>query len=367
MADITEGETVVVVGTRKGLFFFHSKDRKSWRSKGPYFEGRTVKHAILDPRDSKTTWAGVTTGHWGPTVQRTLDFGDRWTRGEDGPHYSKESGMSVDRIWHVEPGLENDLWVGVEPAGLFRSDDEGETWTSVDGLNYRDDRKEWEPGAGGLCLHTILPYPGDSKRMVVGISAVGVLGTNDRGESWRVMNGDVRADYRPEKIMKEDQVGSCVHKMVRDPKNPAILFQQNHCGVYTRKRGDPVWTSIEEGLPSGFGFPMAAHPHDAGTLYVVPLVGDFNRVTPNGSMGVYRTSNGGRSWDRLSKGLPQENAYLTILREAMQTDPNDPVGVYVGTKTGQLYYSRDEGESWSLLTDLLPSVLSVETGIVGGA
>lgn len=366
MADVDAGETVVVVGTRKGLFFFHSNDRKRWRSKGPYFEGRTVKHAILDPRDGTTTWAGVTTGHWGPTVQRTMDFGESWTRGEDGPHYSRESGMSVDRIWHVEPGMEDDLWVGVEPAGLFRSDDHGETWNSVDGLNYRDDRKDWEPGAGGLCLHTILPYPGDSKRMVVGISAVGVLGTNDGGESWRVMNGDVRADYRPEKIMKEDQVGSCVHKMVRDPRDPAILYQQNHCGVYARKRGDPVWTSIEEGLPSGFGFPMAAHPHDAGTVYIVPLVGDFNRVTPNGSMAVYRTSDGGRSWSRLSEGLPQENAYLTILREAMRTDPKDPAGVYVGTKTGQLYHSRDEGESWSLLAEFLPPVLSVETGIAGG-
>jgi photosystem II stability/assembly factor-like uncharacterized protein len=271
----------------------------------------------------------------------------------------------VERIWQVRPGLEEELWLGVEPAGLFRSDDGGETWTSIDGLNSWADREKWQPGFGGLCLHTILPYPGDAKRMVVGMSAVGVFGTNDGGETWRVMNGDVRATFLPEKVTKEDQVGSCVHKMVRDATDPAVLYQQNHCGIYRRRRGDPGWTAIEEGLPATFGFPMVAHPHEAGTLYVVPLVGDFNRVTPGGSMAAYRTTNGGSSWERLSKGLPQERAYLTILRDAMRTDGNDPVGVYVGTTTGQLYYSRDEGESWQILAELLPPILSVEAGTAG--
>ncbi len=367
MADVRKGETAVVVGTRKGLFIFHSRDRRSWRSRGPYFEGHTIKHAVLDPRDSRTVWAGVTTGHWGPTVQRSLDFGEEWIRGKEGPHYSKESGLSVERIWQVQPGLGEELWAGVEPAGLFRSDDHGETWTSIDGLNYRPDRKDWQPGAGGLCLHTILPYPGDPKRMVVGISAVGVLGTNDGGQSWRLMNGEVRADFLPEKVTREDQLGSCVHKMVRDPGDPALLYQQNHCGVYKRRRGEPSWTAIEKGLPATFGFPMAAHPHNPGTVYVVPLVGDFNRVLPQASMAVYRTSDGGGEWGRLSKGLPQKGAYFTILRDAMRTDQNDPAGVYVGTKTGQLYHSRDDGESWQTMSDLLPPVLSVDAGIVGGS
>lgn len=366
MAEVKKGETVVVLGTKKGLFVLHSEDRKRWRSEGPFFEGHLVKHAALDPRDGRTVYAGVVTGHWGATVQRSTDFGESWNRGKEGPHYSKDSGLSVDAIWHIQPGLGGELWVGVEPAGLFRSDDGGDTWSSIDGLNYREGRDKWQPGAGGLCLHTILPYPREPKRMLVGISAVGVLGTNDEGESWRVMNGDVRADFLPEKVTKEDQTGSCVHKIVRDSGDPAVVYQQNHCGVYRRTRGDLEWTTIENGLPSGFGFPMAAHPHEPGTVYVVPLVGDFNRLTPHASMAVYRTSDRGENWQRLSKGLPQKGAYLTILREAMQTDQSDPLGVYVGTETGQLFYSRNGGDSWETLTDLLPPISSVDAGTAGG-
>jgi hypothetical protein len=366
MTEIKPGETVVLAGTRKGLFIFHSRDRRRWSSKGPFFEGHSIMHAVLDRRDGRTVWVGVTTGHWGATVQRSTDFGESWIRGREGPHFPKDSGLSVDRIWQVRPGLDDELWLGVEPAGLFRSEDGGETWNSVDGLNLRPDREEWQPGFGGLCLHTILPYPGDPKRMVVGISAVGVFGTNDGGDTWRVMNGDVRADFLPQKATSEDEIGSCVHKMVRDSRDPAILYQQNHCGVYRRRRGDPAWTPIEEGLPATFGFPMAAHPHEAATVYVVPLQGDYNRVTPEGSMAVYRTTDGGKTWERLWKGLPQQRAYLTILRDAMRTDENDPAGVYVGTTTGQLYYSRDEGETWETLAELLPPILSVETGIAGG-
>lgn len=367
MSDVKAGETAVVAGTRKGLFVFHSPDRRGWKVRGPYFEGRTVKHAVLDPRDGRTLYAGVTTGHWGPIVYRTTDCGEEWTRGTEGPHFPKGSDLSVESIWHVEPGTDGDLWLGVEPAGLFRSEDEGDTWTSVAGLNDREDRGEWQPGAGGLCLHTVLPYPGDPKRMVVGISAVGVLGTNDGGASWRVMNGRIRGVTSPDESLREDQIGSCVHKMVRDAADPAVLYQQNHAGVYRRTRGDSGWTAIEEGLPSTFGFPMAAHPHKAGTVYAVPLVADANRVTPNAAMAVYRTTDGGSRWDRLSRGLPQEGAYFTILREGLCTDQEDPAGVYVGTKTGQLYVSRDEGASWDTLSELLPPVLSLEATTVGGA
>lgn len=369
MADVKKGDTVVVVGTRKGVFVFHSRDRRRWSSRGPYFEGEQVRHAILDPRDGKTLWAGVTSEHWGPITMRSTNFGGKWVRGTEGPRFSKESGISVTRIWQIQPGLDDDLWVGVEPAGLFRSTDRGNTWASVDALNYWPGREKWGPGGGGLCLHTILPYPGDPKRMLIGISAAGIFGTNDAGESWRMLDRGIRA-FTPGKALDED-AGTCVHKMVRDATDPSIVYQQNHIGVYRRKRGDPAWTKIETGLPlnkaygAPFGFPMAAHPHDAETAYLVPLAGDGNRVTPNGAMAVYRTTTGGKRWERRSKGLPQKDAWFTILREGMRTDGGDPAGVYVGTTTGQLFSSRDEGESWHLLADHLPQVQSVEAGTAG--
>lgn len=365
MIEVKDGEAVVLAGTRKGLFLFHSRDGKQWQAKGPYFEGVPVRSAALDPRDGRTVWAGVTSEHWGATIHRSTDFGDSWARAAEGPRFSKESGLSVDRVWKVQPGVDEEVWAGTEPAGLFRSVDGGDTWASVDGLNYRAERKDWQPGGGGLCLHTILPYPGEPKRMVVGISAVGVLGTNDGGSSWRAMNGDVRADFLPEKVTAEDQLGSCPHKIVRDSGNPDVLYMQNHCGVYRRARGDAGWTAIEAGLPSTFGFPALAHPHDAGTVYVVPLVGDFNRVTPDGAMAVYRTTNGGKTWERRSKGLPQKDAYFTVLREGLATDAGDPAGIYVGTTTGQLYHSRDGGDSWGTIAEYLPQVASVEAGIAG--
>jgi len=365
MVDVKKGETVVLVGTRKGLFLFHSRDRKRWHTRGPYFEGETIRHAVLDPRNGKTIYAGVTSEHWGPVVMHSKNFGGKWVHGEEGPRFSKESGISVTRIWQIQHGADDDLYVGVEPAGLFRSDDRGETWRSVDGLNYRSDRKDWQPGGGGLCLHSILPYSGDPKRMLVAISASGVFGTNDGGTTWRSMNGGVRK-YSEDAVFVDNVAESCPHKLVRDTKDPSIVYMQNHTGVYRRKRGDAAWTAIEKGLSSTFGFPMAAHPHKAETLYAVPLEGDFNRVTPGGAMAVYRTTNSGQRWARLHRGLPQKNAWFTVLRDAMRTDDADPVGVYVGTTTGQLYYSRNEGDSWQLLADHLPQVQSVEAGTVGG-
>ncbi|TLZ43424.1 MAG: hypothetical protein E6K19_07250 [Methanobacteriota archaeon] len=207
--------------------------------------------------------------------------------------------------------------------------------------------------------------------MLVGISAAGVFATNDGGESWRMYDRGIRYGGKPKVFEKED-MATCVHKMVRDARDPAVVYQQNHMGMYRRKRGDAAWSIIEEGLPvsksSGgtFGFPLAAHPHDAQTAYAIPLVGDYNRVMPDGAMAVYRTTNGGKQWSKRTKGLPQKDAWFTVLRDGLRTDTNDPAGVYVGTTTGQLYASRDEGESWDLIADHLPQVQSVETGVVGG-
>ena len=373
MAEPKKGDTVVTVGTRKGVFLFVSRDRKSWTSRGPYFEGETVRHAILDPWDGKTIWAGVTSEHFGPIVARTRNLGGSWTTPKEGPRFPKESGITVTRIWQIQPGLDGELWAGVEPAGLFRSDDGATSWSSVAGLNDQPDRKEWPPGNGGLCLHTILPYPGQRKRMMIGISAAGLFGTNDDGVSWRRMNGGIRG-FTPDKVLKDGEGGvTCPHKIVRDAKDPAVLYMQNHRGVYRRTRGDPAWTIIEKGLPvvnkkdpSSFGFPIVAHPHDRGTAFIVPMEGDFNRVVHKGAMAVFRTTDGGKRWERLSTGLPQKDAWFTVLRDAMRTDDSDPAGIYVGTTTGQLYYSRDGGDRWQLLADHLQPIQSVEAGTFGG-
>lgn len=349
----------LAIGTRKGLFVLDSRDRRRWRTRGPYFPGLPVYHAFTDPRGNHPVWAAVTSEHWGPTVHRSTDDGAHWTR-RAGPRYAKDSGLSVDRIWHVAPGLDADaLWAGVEPAGLFHSADAGATWEPVEALNGWPGREKWIPGGGGLCLHTIVPYPRDRKRMIVGASAVGVFGSGTGGRSWRLMNGGVNSGLLPKGATEEGEPGSCVHKVVRDARDPDVLYMQNHWGVYRRRRGDEAWTDIARGLPSRFGFAMAAHPHDAQTVYTVPLEADTNRVAPGGAFAVHRTRDGGKRWQRLSRGLPQKGAWFTVLREGLATDGGDPAGVYVGTTTGHVYASRDEGESWTLLAGKLPPVLSV--------
>ncbi|TLZ73385.1 MAG: exo-alpha-sialidase, partial [Methanobacteriota archaeon] len=220
MADAKKGETVVTVGTRKGLFVFHSKDRRRWKKRGPYFEGVEIRHAILDPMEGKALYAGVTSEHWGPMVSRSTNLGDRWDLGKEGPRFTKESGLTVTRIWQLQQGVDGSLYAGTEPAGLFRSEDHGVTWSSVDALNYREGRDKWPPGGGGLCLHTILPYPKDVKRMLVGISAAGIFTTNNGGSSWRMYDAGIR-EYGKQKFFDKEDTSTCVHKMVRDPADPA--------------------------------------------------------------------------------------------------------------------------------------------------
>jgi hypothetical protein len=357
---VKKGDTVVLAGTKKGLFVLHSRDRRRWKSEGPYFEGMPIYHATSD---GKTLHASATNDHWGPAVRRSTSWGARWAKDESAPAYAKATGLSVERVWNLTRGEEGTLYAGVEPAGLFASRDDGKTWQSVEGFNAQKARKDWMPGGGGLCLHTILPYPGDARRMVVAASAVGIFGTNDAGTSWRLMNGGIAAPFLPAGKTDETMLGSCPHKLVRDARDPALLYMQNHAGVYKRRRGDAAWTPIMKGLPSPFGFPMAAHPHDAGTVYTMPLESDMNRVTGGGAPAVYRTRDEGKSWTRLAKGWPKESAWLTVLREGMATDGKDPAGVYVGTTTGQLYASRDEGDSWKCIAQTLPPVLSVSTTV----
>ena len=372
---MNKGDTVVVAGTKKGLFLFHSRDRKKWKTRGPYHEGCEIQHAMLDPTDGKTVYAGVTSYHWGTRVVRSSNFGGRWLRGKEAPKYSKKSGLSVDKIWQVKTDDEGALYAGVEPAGLFRSEDKGDSWKSVDGLNARPERKGWQAGNGGLCLHSVLPYPGNTNKMVIGISSVGVFGTKDGGETWKVMNGGIHGVFEPDKVMKDGEIGTCPHKLARDGADPRVLYQQNHAGVYRRTEGDDAWVLTESGLPRtkvekgrrwSFGFPVVGHPSKKGWAYLVPMESDFNRVGIGGGLSVWRTTNGARTWSKSSKGLPTKESFLTVLRDGARADTNDPAGVYVGTTTGQLFFSRDEGSSWGLLADRLPAVFSVEAGVVGG-
>ncbi len=300
----------------------------------------------------------------GPGVAWTIDLGKNWHRPKEPPRFEKHAGLSVKRIWHIRPGRPHEdgtLYLGVEPGALFVSRDGGETFQANRALVAHPTRSQWEPGAGGLCLHSIVLDPKNPKRMHVAISAAGVFRSEDGGDSWRPMNKNVRADFLPNKF---PEVGQCAHKLVAHPERPDVLFQQNHCGTYRLDPGREEWTDICDGLPSRFGFPIAVPPHKPETIYVVPEESDEARMSPNGEFAVYRSDNSGRNWRKLTEGLPTKHAYLVVLREALSTDTFDPGGIYLGTNTGQIFYSRNDGTSWKLMADYLPPVLSVSAHII---
>ena len=250
----------------------------------------------------------------------------------------------------------------MEPAGLFRSTDKGRTWAHVEGLTAHPSRREWVPGAGGLILHTIVPHASDADRMWVGISAVGVFETRDGGTTWATRNHGVRADFHPEKY---PEFGQCVHKLVLAAGGAETLYQQNHCGVYRSSDGGVGWDEITDGLPTQFGFAMAAHPRDPMTVWTIPLTEpEDGRMMPDASAAVWRTHDAGKTWIRAGDGLPQDSAHIGVLREAMAVDRLDPVGVYFGTSTGQVYASADEGRTWSRIADNLPPIWSVEALVI---
>ncbi len=358
---ISKGSTVLLVGTKKGGFIFHSRDRRRWSVAGPYFEGHLIYHMKLDPRDGRTAYASVTSSHWGPGVQRAR-LGEEFRRTKSGPKFSPSEALAVERVWHIAPGPDDEpgtIYVGVQPAALFRSDDRGDSWHGFDALNQHPTRTEWEPGAGGLCLHSILVNPRDPRRLLVGISAVGTWESHDGGETWTAENGGVRADFLPEKY---PEIGQCVHKLAWDSARDGSIFQQNHCGTYYRGPEGGRWREVSKGLPSTFGFPVVADPHRPRTAYVVPLTGDYYRVPPNGQLAVWKTTNAGKTWRPSTKGLPGPHAYPGVLREGLSTDSLDPLGLYMGTNTGVLYGSRDGGKSWRPIAQHLPPILSVDAG-----
>lgn len=351
-----------MLGTAKGAFLVTGDHRAGWRAAGPFLAGWDVYHFTHDPRTGALL-AGASSPLHGPLVARSRDWGESWDQDTTGLEHGDGQGK-VEKVWNLTAAPEHTpgrLYAGVAEAGLFRSDDGGKSWEPFPSLRAHPTRERWMPGGGGLCLHTILPDPADPDRLYVAISAAGTYRTDDAGETWRPLNRGVRAEFLPE---KDAEAGHCVHKVVMDPADPAVLYQQNHCGVYRSGDGAESWTEISEGLPSTFGFPMGAHPRRGGTVFTVPLEADVRRLPPGGELAVWRTRDGGKRWEKRSDGLPRENAYLVVLREAMAVDDGEPCGVYIGTHTGHLFASPDEADSWKLIVEYLPPIRSVEVGRV---
>jgi photosystem II stability/assembly factor-like uncharacterized protein len=352
--------TLVLVGTPKGAFILESDAaRRDWSVRGPLCDGWPVHDISVEP-GTNALLAGAGSPWFGPAVWRSEDLGETWTHSSEGITYG-DDGPKIETVWNVIRGVDA-IYAGVQPAGLFRSVDDGRTWSHVEGLRNHPSRPAWQPGAGGLILHTIVPHPSDAERMWVGISAVGVFETQDGGESWATRNTGVRAEFNPGNRYPE--FGQCVHKLVLADDGER-LYQQNHCGVYRSTDGGAHWEEITGSLPSDFGFVMAAHPRDPMTAWTIPLTDPMNgRLMIDGAAAVWRTEDGGDSWIRSGDGLPQKDAYVGVLREAMAVDRHDSVGVYFGTSTGQLYGSADEGHTWSRIADNMPPIWSVETLVV---
>jgi hypothetical protein len=358
----------LLIGTHKGGFLLESDvERKDWQLRGPFFAGNDVHHLTMDVRTGEPRmYAAVNSAWFGPGVRMSTDFGETWDEPETGPKFDEASGLTVEKVWQITPGgltSPGVLFAGVEPAALFRSDDNGKTWSDVKGLTQHETRDKWAPGAGGLMLHSILPHPYDPRRMQIAISAAGTFETMDGGETWKPRNKDVKADFLPEEF---PEVGQCVHHLEAHPSRPDLLYQQNHCGVYRSNTGGEQWSDIGEGLPSTFGFPILVHPFEDDTVYVVPMQGPEFRAAPEGAFAVYR-SREREPWERLDNGLPHVDAYPTVYRQAMSADAiEDQAGIYLGTSAGEVYGSLDNGDSWVQLASELPTIYSVEAKVVAG-
>jgi photosystem II stability/assembly factor-like uncharacterized protein len=361
----------LLVGTKKGAFVLTSDgSRDDWRVEGPLFAGWEIYHVNGSPADPDRLYASQSTGWFGQIVQRSDDGGTTWETvgnefaydGIPGTHQwydGTQHPWEFARVWHFEPSREDPdtVFAGVEDAALFRSTDGGRSWHELSGLRAHETGKEWQPGAGGLCLHTILIHPDDPRRMVVAISAAGAFRTDDGGETWRPINKGLRSGELPD---EDREVGHCVHRIAMNPSRPDVLFMQKHWDVMRSDDGGESWQEVSGNLPSDFGFPIAVHPHEPDTVYVVPIKSDSEHVPPDGKLRVYRSRTGGNEWEALTSGLPQEHCYVNVLRDAMAVDTLDPGGVYFGTTGGQVYASADGGDSWGAIVRDLPAVLSVE-------
>jgi len=350
------------VGTKRGLFLARtSRSREHWTFSAPHLVGREVYWASLDQRDG-TLWAATRHKVWGAHLHRSDDLGATWELCETVPHHADARG--VDAVWCVahgpdsRPGL---LYAGIEPAGLFVSPDGGASWQPVDGLHAHPTTQTWQPAGGSLALHSIQIDTHQPQRLWCAVSAGGVYRSDDGGSTWTPKNHGVRADFQPG---PSPAAGQCVHKLLLHPARPGRLYQQNHCGTWRSDDGGDRWSEITPGLPSDFGYVLATDPADADVLFVVPEESSNMRTTVAGRLRVYRTCDAGATWTPLERGLPQRNAWVSLLREAMTNDALDPVGLYFGTSSGHLFASRDAGEHWALIAGFLPRILCVSAALV---
>jgi photosystem II stability/assembly factor-like uncharacterized protein len=361
----------VLVGTRKGAFVLTSDGRReAWDVAGPLFGGWEIYHVAGSPADPDRLWASQSNGWFGQVVQRSDDGGASWEPvgndfaydGDPGTHQyydGSEKPWEFHRVWHLAPSADDPdtLFAGVEDAALFRSTDGGHSWEELAGLRNHASGRSWAPGAGGLCLHTILTDPADPERMLIAISSAGVFASDDGGASWEPSNRGLSSEFLPD---PESEVGHCVHKLARHPSRPEVVYMQKHWDVMRSDDGGRSWREISGDLPTDFGFAIDVHAHEPDTVYVVPITSDELHYPPDGRLRVYRSRTGGDEWEALTNGLPQEHCYVNVLRDALAIDTMDPCGVYVGTTGGQVYVSPDAGDTWQPIVRDLPAVLSVE-------
>ena len=361
----------VLVGTRKGAFVLTSDGkRQRWDVSGPHFAGWEIYHVTGSPADANRLYASQSSGWFGQVIQRSDDGGTTWQPvgnqfsydGVPGTHQWYDGtphAWEFARVWHLEPSLTDPdaVYAGVEDAALFRSIDGGQTWQELSGLRDHDSGSFWQPGAGGMCLHTIIQHPIDPGRIFVAISSAGVFRTDDTGKTWRPTNRGLRSEQIPDPVA---EVGHCVHRLAMHPSRPDVLFMQKHWDVMRSDDAGESWQEISGDLPTDFGFPIAVHAHEPDTVYVVPIKSDSEHYPPEGKLRVYRSRTGGHEWEPLTKGLPQHDCYVNVLRDAMAIDSLDSCGIYFGTTGGQVYASADAGDSWTAIVRDLPSVLSVE-------
>jgi photosystem II stability/assembly factor-like uncharacterized protein len=383
----------VLVGTRKGAFVLTSDGkREKWDVSGPHFAGWEMYHVKGSPVDPNRVYASQSSGWFGQIIQRSDDGGKTWHQpgtppGEapaPGPPKAESNKFVYDtsdasgkpltthqwydgtqhpwefkRVWHLEPSLKDPdvVYAGVEDAAIFRSTDGGQNWKELPGLRGHGTGPKWQPGAGGMCLHTIILDPSDPQRMYIAISAAGAFRTDDGGQSWKPINRGLRSQYIPD---PNAEIGHCVHHIAMNPSRPGVLFMQKHWDVMRSDNAGDNWKEISGNLPTDFGFVIDVHAHEPETIYVVPIKSDGEHFVPEGKLRVYRSRTGGNEWEALTKGLPQKDCYVNVLRDAMAIDSLDKCGVYFGTSGGQVYASADAGDSWNPIVRDLPAVLSVE-------